>query len=141
MIMPRIPSKKHTFMNAVAATGVGTTASVKDYRHKVITITAALNSSLTFKFQASNGVSVTSDAEPTFSSAQAVANLWDYVGVYDLESGSFIAGETGVTIDNASVASNTRRYLVNDDHCSYLNIEVTAYTDGQISAVGSFAND
>lgn len=139
--MPRIPSKRHTFMNAVAATGVGTTATVREYRHKVITVTAAANSSLTFKFQASNGISVTSDAEPTFSSAQSSTNLWDYVGVYDLESGSFIAGDTGVTLDNTTAAVNTRRYLINDDHCQFLNIEITSYTDGSLSAVGSFAND
>lgn len=139
--MPRINSKRHTFADALAATGVGTTATVREYRHKIITVTAALNSTLTFKFQASNGTSITSDAEPTFSSAQSATNLWDYVGVYDLQDGSFIAGDTGVSLNNASVAANTRRYLINDDHCQYLNIEITSYTDGSLSAVGSFAND
>lgn len=128
-------------MSAVASATSGTTATVREYRHKVITVTAPLNTSLTFKFQASNGVSVTSDAEPTFSSAQAVANIWDYVGVYDLEDGSFIEGDTGVTLNNDTVVNNTRRYLINDDHCQYLNIEITSYTDGSLSAVGSFAND
>lgn len=139
--MPRIPSKRHTFMNAVSATGVGTTATVREYRHKVITVTAAANSSLTFKFQASNGTSVTSDGEPTFSSARSSTNLWDYVGVYDLEDGSFIDGDTGVTLNNDTAANNTHRYIVNDDHCQYLNLEITAYTDGDLSAVGSFVND
>ena len=139
--MPRILSKRHTFMDAVSSATVGTTATVREYRHKVITVTAAANSSLTFKFQASNGVNVTSDAEPTFTSARSTTNLWDYVGVYDLEDGSFIDGDTGVTLNNDTAANNTRRYIINDDHCHYLNIEISSYTDGSLSAVGSFAND
>ena len=139
--MPRINSKRHTFLNAVEAAGVGTTATVREYRHKVITVSAPANASLTFKFQASSGVSVTSDAEPTFSTAQSATNLWDYVGVYDLEDGSFIDGDTGVTLNNDTAASNTRRYIINDDHCQYVNLEITSYTDGSLSAVGSFSND
>ncbi len=119
-----------TCLNAKAATGVGTTIDVADFRHVVVQVTAALNSSLTFKFQAS-----VSETAPTFSAAQSGTNHWDYIAAYDLQDpSSVIAGDTGVTLNNATVAANTRQYLINTDYMRHFNIEVTSYTDGSVTA-------
>ena len=128
-------------MNAVGSATVGTTATVPEFRHKVITVSAPANTTLTFKFQTSSGISVSNDTEPAFSATRSSTNMWDYIGVYDLEDGTFIDGDTGISLNNDSEENNTRRYLINDDHCRYLNIQISSFTDGSLSAVGSFAND
>ena len=124
-------------LTAAAATGVGTTIDVRDYRHIVLQVSAALNSSLTFKIQGS----VQSTA-PTFSDAQAEANHWDYLAAYDLnDANAMITGDTGVTLNNDSVANNCHLYLVNVDLVRWLNVVVTSYTDGNVTVKLVAAND
>jgi hypothetical protein len=122
--------------NAKAATGVSTPQNVAGCDQVLVCVSAAVNSSLTFKFQGSGGASITSEEAPDFSAAQAVTNQWDYVAVYDLQSpGTVIAGDTGVTIDNASVAANTTMYLVNiPPTVRWFSLQVSAYTDGSLTA-------
>ena len=135
--MPRILSSEVELFSAKAATGVSEVLDVRNYRHIVVAVTATVNSTLTFKFQGSSR-----DSQPTFSSAQAVLNVWDYVAAYDLnDPNTIITGDTGVSLNNAAVAVNTRLYLVNVDHLSWFSMEVTAYTDGALSAWASCAND
>lgn len=125
-----------TCLSAKAATGVGTSVDVTQFQHIVVQVTAAVNSSLTFKFQGSVSASA-----PTFSSAQTGSNHWDYIYVYDLQDASGIAGDTGVTLNNDTVANNTRQYLVNTDGLRWVNMEVTSYTDGNVTSnVIGFSN-
>lgn len=120
-----------TCLSAKAATGVGTNINVADFRHVLVQLSAALNSSLTVKFQASCSV----DA-PDFSAAQSGTNHWDYIAAYDLQDpSSIIVGDTGVALNNASVAANTRQYVVNTDFMRWFNMEVTSYTDGDVTSV------
>lgn len=135
MLNPRQLRPASKVFDAKAATGVTGAIDVAEHQHVVVEVSAALNSSLTFKFSGSN-----QETAPTFSSAQAVANIWDYIGVYDLQDGSFIAGDTGITLNNDTVANNTRRYLINTDYLKWLNIEVTSYTDGSLTAWVSAAS-
>lgn len=140
--MPRITSRNHVFANALGSATSGTTATVGEYRHKSVSVTAAVNSSLTFKFQTSNGASVSSDTAPDFSSPQTATNMWEYASFYDMQAyGTVIGGDTGVALNNDTVANNTHRYLILDETAKYLNVVVTAFTDGSLTAVGSFAND
>lgn len=115
--------------DAKAATGVTSAIDVADFRHVVVEVSAALNSTLTFKFQGSN-----QGTAPDFSTAQAVANIWDYIQVYDGQDGSAVAGDTGVALNNDTVANNTRRYYINTDFLRWLSIEITSYTDGSLTA-------
>jgi hypothetical protein len=113
-----------------AATGVGTTVNVEDFQHIVVKVSAAVNSTLTFKFQGS-----ISDTGPDFSAAQSATNHWDYVSAYDLQDpSSVIVGDTGVSLNNDTVANNTHLYLINTDGLRWFNISVTAYTDGSLTA-------
>lgn len=81
------------------------------------------------------------DTAPDFSSAQAVANIWDYIGVYDLEDGAFVDGDTGVAIDNTTVAVNTRQFLINTDHMQWFSLQISALTDGSLTAYLVGVND
>jgi hypothetical protein len=125
-----IRSKEFTVLNAAAATGSGNRFDCKDYENVVVRLSAALNSSLTVKFQGA-----VTDSAPAFGSAQSEANHWDYVAAYDLQNpSSIIAGDTGVTLNNDTAANNCRQYIVNTAYLSYFNIDVSAYTDGAVTA-------
>ena len=122
--------------NAQAATGVSSAVNVSDYRHVVVAVTAPLNATLTFKF-----MGAVRSTSPTFSSAQSTTNVWDYVGVYDLNNNDPIVGDTGVALNNDTAANNTRQYLINTDHLTWFALEVSAYTYGSLSAWLMASND
>lgn len=123
-----------SIMSLKAANGVGTALNVRPFHSILVAISAPLNASLTLKFQGSIGISASSGGVPDFAVAQSITNHWDYVAVYDYQSGLAIAGDTGVVLNDASAASNTRIYLINTDALSWLNIEVLDYVDGSLSA-------
>ena len=122
-------------LNEQDATGVGLSFNCRDFKHIMVAVSGAANSTLTFKFQGSIGTSASSPDAPAFASAQSITNHWDYVAAYDLQSpGSVITGDTGVSLNNDTVANNTRLYVINTDGLSWFNIEVTSWTDGSVSA-------
>lgn len=123
-------------MSAKAATGVGTSFDCRKYQNVVIAVSAAVNSSLTFKFQGSIGSGVGAGGDsPEFGTAQAGDNHWDYVGFTDLQTaGTLVAGDTGVTVNNDTVVNNTHLYMLNTQGLSFVNMDLTAYTDGDLSA-------
>lgn len=118
-------------LTAKAATGIGTPMKVSSWRHVVLQLSATVNTTATVKIQAS-----ASEALPNFAAAQSPTNHWDYIAVYDLQDASLIAGDTGIALNNDTAANNTRQYLVNSDVMQWINVEVTAYTDGAVTAVG-----
>ncbi len=128
--MPKQIQNK-TILDAAAATGVGTAMHTPDFDDLTLQVSAALNSTLTFKVQGS--VSTTC---PDFSAAQSSTNHWDYVAVYDLNDPSaIITGDTGVSLNNDTAANNCHNYIVNADALRWLNVSVTAWTDGSLSVV------
>ena len=119
-----------TCLSAKGATGVGNSIDVRDARHITVIVSAPANASLTYKFQAALG-----DTPPTFSSAQTGSNQWEYIAVYDAEDpSSIIAGDTGVTINNDTEANNERMFFINSDNIDWLNMNVTAFTDGSVTS-------
>lgn len=136
--MPRLHKNRLQILDAKAATGHSTVVNVKDYQHIVVGISAALNSSLTFKFKGS----ILDSGQTDITAAQAVDNIWDYVSAYDLEDpSSLLDGDTGVTLNNDTVANNTHQYLINTDLLDQFAIELTAYTDGSLTAWVVAVND
>lgn len=132
----------YQLFNAKAATGVSNAIDVSDFENIIVAITAPLNATFTFKFQGSVGKSLTSGDVPDFNAAQAVTNHWDYVAAYDLQDpGTIIAGDTGVTIDNAAVAANTRFYVVNTSLLRWFSMSITSYTDGSLTAWCAVSTD
>lgn len=122
-------------LNAKAANGVGNALDVSKLEHIYVAVSATDQASLTFKFQGSVGKSSTSTDVPDFSAAQALTNHWDYVGVIDVQSQSaIIAGDTGVTLNDTTVAVNTRIYQINVDALKWLSMEVSGLVDGAVTA-------
>lgn len=136
----RIVIASTKLFDAQAATGVSNVLPVDFAESIIVAVTAPLNSTLTFKFQGSIGKSLTDPSAPDFSLAQAVLNQWDYVSAYDYnDPSSIITGDTGVTIDNATAASNTRMYVINTSLLRWFSMQVSAYTDGSLTAMASLS--
>lgn len=127
----------YTILDASAALSAGTALDVQDYRYILFQVSAAANSSLTIQFQGS-----ASDASPNFAAARTAANHWDFIAVYDLQSpASVITGDTGVVFNDDTVANNCRLYYLNVDLIKWINVAVTAYTDGNVTVKACAAND
>lgn len=85
-----------TVLSATSVTASGTFSGVADYNLIGFTV-SALSASGTVKFPCS-----LSDDAPSLLSVPSVTNQWGYASVVDLESGSVIAGNTGITFVNSS---------------------------------------
>jgi hypothetical protein len=125
----RIHYPSTQFLNAKEATGASVVIPCKDYRNAVISVSAPLNASFTIKFAGSIG-----DTAFDATAAQSTTNVYDFLEVVDLQDGTAIDGDTGVTIDNTTAAVNCRLFEVNTNALDYVAVLVTAYTDGSVSA-------
>lgn len=112
-------------LNAKEATGIGTTQDVSDYRHIVLIVGTESNANLTVKFQGS-----ADSVAPTFSSAQSVANHWDYIQIKDLEDGSTVDGDTGFAVTGTD---DFRLFEVNTNGLRWFNANVTARSAGSVT--------
>lgn len=117
------------FLNAKAATGASNAIFARDFRNAVVAVTAPLNASFTIKFAGAIG-----DTAPDFTSAQSETNRYDFIEVVDLQDGTAIDGDTGVTINNTGVDVNNRIFEINTNALDWVAILVTSYTDGSVSA-------
>lgn len=118
---------KTTILNAAAAAGVGTELDVSQFKHIGVAIIGAGGANLTVKCQGSVDV----PANVAFGTAPSVSNIWDYVGMYDLEDGSFIDGDTGVAL----ASNDVRQFTVNADELRTLCFEVTARVAGNVTVI------
>ena len=126
--MSREIKKASPILAAKAAAGVGTTQDVSNYRHIVFRVSAALNSSLTYRFQGS-----VSDEAPDFSAAQSATNHWEYIETIDLQNEASVDGDTGYAINNDTVANNCRLFRPATPFLRYVSAEVSSYTDGNVT--------
>lgn len=117
--------KEYTILDAAAATGVGKTIYVGDFRHAVITVNTASSANLTVKFQGA-----ISEAAPDFTAAQSPSNAWDYVEVKDLEDGSAIDGDTGIA---PAGTDDQRLFEVNINALQWFTANVTARSAGSVT--------
>jgi len=127
----RTTTPEHTFLDDVSATGAGTQMNVADFRHVTLWFATdgGSNADLTVKVQGS-----ISNTAPTWGSAQSVTNQWDYVAMYDLnDPGTIVTGDTGFVV---SVADDYKNYIVNADGFKWINVVVTARTDGEVTVKG-----
>ena len=111
-----------TIMSAQAATGVSTAVNVENYKTVNLTLTGAATPTGTVKFAVSD-----SELVPDFNAAASATNPWSYAAVVDVQSGSVIAGNTGVAFAGTGA---TNMYTVNVDGMRWVCANVTAYTAG-----------
>lgn len=93
---------------------------------KTVTVAmgAANGSALDVKCQGSVG-----SAAATFGTAASQSNMWDYIGMYDLNSALHVAGDTGVTLGSNEV----RIFEVNVNAINWLSFEVDNYSSGSVT--------
>ena len=109
-------------MNAQAATGVSSYELVENYKTVNLTVSGATLPTGTIKFAVSD-----SETAPNFAAAATPTNPWVYAAVVDVQSGSVIAGNTGIGFTGTA---GTNMYTVNVDGMRWVSAEVTAYTAG-----------
>ena len=122
-----------TILDAKAATGIGTSFLVKDFRHVVVSINTAGNANLTVK-----AVGAISNTEPDFSAAQSVSNRYDFVQMRDYEDNTGIDGDTGFA---AAGTDDHRLFEINTNGLVWLNFKVTARSAGSVTVKAVGFND
>lgn len=114
-----------TVLSAADSTETGVSVKVNNYRHIVLALGGDNNANLTVKFQGS----ISSDA-PDFSASRSISNHWDYVQVVDLQNGSAINGDTGISM---SGTDDFRLLEVNVNGLNHFCATVTARSAGDVT--------
>ena len=117
--------KPYTILDEKAATGIGNNVLVKDFRHLVVAIATEDSANLTLK-----AVGSLEETVPDFASAQADDNMYDFIEMVDLQSGSKIAGDTGISFAGTD---DFRMFEVNTNGLQWLNFRVTAFVAGKVT--------
>ena len=128
--MSRIYAKDETVLDAQKLTGAGTSILVSSCQTLVLWVgTAGMGAgdTVTIKVQGS-----LQDSAPTFGSAQSVSNAWDYVQMVDLEDGSNVDGDTGITFSDSN---DVRQFEINTNGLRHLTCNITANSDTSNVAV------
>ena len=135
--MPRMPRPSlSAILASASATGEGNAVRVDDIRHILFQVGTDNTADLTYKFQGS-----LSDASPDFGAARSATNNWDYVEVVDLEDGTLIDGDTGITVAGVTDPVGSRMFTLNVDFMKWVNCEVTAWNAGGVTVGLLGAND
>lgn len=105
----------------------------EEFAHLVVSVNTANNAALTMKFQGSLQDDV------NFNIAQSPTNRWDYVRVIDLNDGSSISGDTGIS---PAGTDDNRLFEINVNGLRSVTIAITAFTAGTLNAyIKRFAAD
>ncbi len=117
-------------LNAAAANGAGNAILVESFRIIILSLDTAASANMVIHIQGS-----IQETQPTWGSSQSATNQWDYVQIKDLEDGSAIDGDTGITFAGSD---DHRQFEVNVNGLRWLNAIISSYTIGsaQIVAIG-----
>ena len=123
--------KRLTVFDAQTAPAYSVAIDVSDYEEIQFVHSTIASSDQVVKLQGAVALSDTTPAKPpTFSSAKAVDNEWDYVESFDLQdTTSAITGDTGVTFAGADV----RQFTANVAALDYISFHVTTGTAGALN--------
>lgn len=117
--------KFYNILDAKWATGVGNTIMCRDFRNAVVTIATASSANLTCKC-----VWAVWESAPTFTSAQSVSNMYDYLQMVDLNDGSTITWDTWFVVTGTD---DFRQFEININSIDYINFNVTARSAGTVT--------
>jgi len=101
---------------------IGRNILIQDFITSVLSLSTAGTANFIIKFQGS-----IQDVCPDFSASQTVANHWDYIEVVDLQNGSAIDGDTGITF---SAADDNRLFELNINGLKWINAIISSYIAG-----------
>jgi len=121
-------------MTAKGATGIGNNIFCKDFTHAILHFDTdgGGDAALTAKLVGS----VKEDC-PDFTAAQTMSNSYDFIQMKDLEDGSSIDGDIGFVV---VTADNHRIFEVNVNGLNWLNVRITARTQGELTVFVTLYN-
>lgn len=113
--------------SAAATTGIGEVIDVRNYDTVMLGFATdgGGDAALTAKIQGSIGI-----ASPAFGSAAAADNIWSYVESIDIDTGGLVDGNVGFVVASAD---DVVIYEVNTNGLSFLTVNVTARTEGELT--------
>lgn len=113
-----------TVLDAVGATGAGTTLDISDYRHVMMQLGTSGSADMTIKCQGS-----LSKTAPDFNLPASVDNNYDTVAMYDYQDPTaIITGDAGVVLTGTD---DFRNFIVNIDGLKWINFNITDYSAGE----------
>ena len=126
---------QHMTLLSAAATSVGTGWRVSDFRNCILRISGSSDADLTVFIKGGLGKGAEFNDSPDFSVEKVLRDedsAWDYIEVVDLEDGTAIDGDTGVTL-----SGNVMRLVeVNINSLDWITVESTAIVAGTVTVVG-----
>lgn len=131
---------EYTILDAKAAAGAGIAIPCGDFQHAIFTFATdgGSDAALTVKFQAAFSDGATAGSPPDFAAAQSVTNMWDYVEVIDLQDGTAIDGDDGISV---ATADDYRQVEFNLNGAKYICARVTARTEGEVTVKAFLTNN
>ena len=120
---------------------IGKNINCRDFRHAIFAVATGSSANLTLKFVGalSDDYTTLNDlACPDFSASQSNANMWDYIEVVDLQSGTAINGDTGIS---PAGTDDYRLFEMNINGLDWINCILTAWSAGDVSIVVKLYND
>lgn len=127
--------KTYSVLSAAAAVGAGNTLNVEDFRNIVFSVATdgGGTAALTVKFAGS-----IQDDAPDFAAAQSKTNMFDYIEVIDLQSGSAIDGDTGFAV---ATADDYRLLEANVNGLKWVCAIVTARSAGSVNVTAKLLSE
>jgi len=113
-----------------ASTGVAIQA--EDWKFVLLTLSSSDTGNFTIKFQGSM-----SDTCPNFAAARTVSNRWEYIQVKDLQSGSAIDGDTGITW----TADDVVRLETIFSGYKWVTATITTYSTGKVTLTAKLCDN
>lgn len=120
-----------TLLSAVGANQTSSKMNVTDWSNFAFEIFANGTPTGTIKVKASLQDNV------DFSSASSPTNRWIYANLVDGDSGSAVAGSTGIVIAGANT---TKIVEVNGSHYRQLAVELLGWSAGAFTVIGHASN-
>lgn len=117
--------QEYTIFDGQSATGVGKIALCDDFTHAVASIHTTGSANFTLKFAGS-----IQESSPNFANAQSPTNAYDFVRLVDLDDGTAIAGDTGISSAGTDV---NRLVEININALRWITARVTAHSAGAIT--------
>jgi hypothetical protein len=119
--------------SAVDITDTGTGTHTFNLKGKVIYVGELKTTNLTIDFSGTPTMTVkvqgSVQGKVDFNAAQSATNRWDYVAVVDLNSGTAIAGDTGIACTGTA---DHRLVEVNISTLEWITVVITAWTAGML---------
>lgn len=111
----------------LAAAAANTTTSGADVRNftNILFSLASTGATLDVRIKGSYAHN-----QPDFTNAASESNEWFYVGIYNVDTGAFINGSTGIQLVGSSTVTG---YKVNIDRLKWLAVQIVNYSAGTVT--------